>query len=126
MTLFNPTDAHALRERLQHYPDSVVVACYCAAWCDTCRAYQPDFETLATRWPDHTFIWIDIEDHPGLLGDDDVDDFPTILIQTGNGNAFFGEQLPHITHLDRLIQSVQGRQHAVVAGPPSLRDALSV
>jgi hypothetical protein len=36
---------------------------------------------LAARHPDKTFVWIDIEDQADVVGDLDVDNFPTLLMQ---------------------------------------------
>lgn len=119
MTLYNPANLPALRERLDRQ-SGLVVACYCAAWCDTCRDYQPEFARLSTRWPEHTFVWIDIEDHPELLDDHDVEDFPTILIQNSHGTLFFGEQLPYVSHIDRLIKRIQSNDEPIVNSGPSL------
>jgi thiol-disulfide isomerase/thioredoxin len=82
-----------------------VVACLCAAWCDTCRSYQRSFEELAARHPDKQFVWIDIEDQADMLGDIDVENFPTLLIQRGDIVTFFGTMLPDIQLADRLIQA---------------------
>ena len=51
-----------------------LVACYCAAWCDTCTQYRGKFEALALARPDVAFAWIDIEEHPEYLGDEDDED----------------------------------------------------
>lgn len=105
MTVFNPrTDLPALRKRLADHA-GLRIACYCAAWCDTCSEYRPAFEALAARMPEALFIWIDIEDDPEWLGDEDVENFPTLLLQDREGTRFWGTQLPHIEHLERLIRS---------------------
>lgn len=83
--------------------DAWVVACLCAAWCDTCRAYRPAFEQLAATHPDKRFVWIDIEDQADFIGDIDVENFPTLLIQRGDAVAFFGTVLPDAKLADRLI-----------------------
>jgi thioredoxin 1 len=82
-----------------------VVACLCAAWCGTCGAYRAGFEQLAARHPDKTFVWIDIEDQADVVGDLDVENFPTLLLQQGNRVAFFGTMLPDLKVADRLVQS---------------------
>lgn len=124
MTVFDTHNTATLRQQLEQHT-GLVIACYCAAWCDTCAAYQPEFTSLSKQWPQHTFVWVDIEDDPHLLDDHDVDNFPTILIQSAKGNLFFGEQLPYISHLDRLIKSVQHDDAPVVdAGPRALADLL--
>jgi thioredoxin 1 len=83
--------------------DAWIVACLCAAWCDTCRAYRRNFEELAARHPDKRFVWIDIEDQADFVGDIDVENFPTLLIQHADTVAFFGTVLPDTRLADRLI-----------------------
>jgi hypothetical protein len=119
MKLFNPaTDPDALRARLAA-DSGRRVACYCAAWCRTCDAYRPALESLADSLPDWTFIWIDIEDSPEWLGDEDVEDFPTLLVQDAGGTRFWGTQLPQIGHLRRLIEGAAGLP-ALATGPGRL------
>ena len=83
--------------------DAWTVACLCAAWCDTCQAYRATFDTLAARHPLQHFVWIDIEDQADLVGDFDVENFPTLLIQRGDRVAFFGVVLPELRVADRLL-----------------------
>lgn len=85
--------------------DAWVVACLCAAWCGTCNQYRSNFDTLASRHPDKRFVWIDIEDRADVVGDLDVENFPTLLIQRGDNVAFFGTVLPDLQLADRLIQA---------------------
>lgn len=125
MPIYDPQhDLAALHERLQNNDDLLVV-CYCAQWCDTCGQYRHDFSALAERLPQHVFIWVDIEEQPDLLGDEDVENFPTLLLQSGDANLFFGTQLPYISHLEKLLErlddlrAMQSRQ-----GPPPLRPLL--
>ncbi len=85
--------------------DAMLVACLCAAWCGTCSSYRATFEDLALRHPDKTFVWIDIEDQADLVGDLDVDNFPTLLVQRGDTVAFFGTMVPDGGVADRLVQA---------------------
>jgi len=80
-----------------------VVACLCAAWCDACRSYRPNFDAWAEQHPDKHFIWIDIEDQADVVGDLDVENFPTLLIQRGDLVAFYGTVLPEVKLADRLL-----------------------
>lgn len=82
-----------------------VVACLCAAWCGTCGGYRTAFEALAARHPDKTFVWIDIEDQADVVGDLDVDNFPTLLLQKDDTVAFFGTMLPDAALAERLVQA---------------------
>lgn len=80
-----------------------VVACLCADWCDVCRQYRAGFEDLADQHPDKYFLWIDIEDEADIVGDFDVENFPTLLIQRDDTVAFFGTVLPEIRQANRLL-----------------------
>lgn len=62
---------------------------------------------LGQQYSEACFVWVDIEDYPELLGDEDVENFPTIAIVQGEHVRFFGTLLPHIEHLNRLIQTMQ-------------------
>jgi thiol-disulfide isomerase/thioredoxin len=83
------------------------VACLCADWCDTCRAYRKAFEKLARDNAVDAFVWVDIEDDSEWVGDIDVENFPTILICKGETPHFFGTLLPHIDQLAKLLASVK-------------------
>jgi thioredoxin-like negative regulator of GroEL len=85
--------------------DALTVACLCAAWCGTCSSYRATFEELALRHLDKTFVWIDIEDQADIVGDLDVENFPTLLVQRGDTVAFFGTMLPDGAVADRLVQA---------------------
>jgi thioredoxin 1 len=82
-----------------------IVACLCAAWCGTCDSYRATFDELAARHPDKYFVWIDIEDHADVVGDLDVENFPTLLIQHHELVAFFGTMLPDVGVAHRLVQA---------------------
>jgi thioredoxin 1 len=92
-----------------------IVACLCAAWCGTCGTYRAAFETLAARHPDKDFIWIDIEDQADVVGDLDVDNFPTLLIQHEDTVAFFGTMLPDAALADRLVKAQAAQSDAELA-----------
>lgn len=104
--------------------EGLTIACYCAQWCDTCGTYKTDLGALSKRYPQHLFIWVDIEDDPDLLDDFDVENFPTLLIQKSGKNYFFGTMLPHISHLERLIQRIQADDRTV-EGPANLATLLA-
>jgi thioredoxin 1 len=107
-----------------------LVACLCAAWCDTCSSYRSMFEELALRHPDKFFTWIDIEDQAHLIEELDIENFPTILIQHHDTCLFIGTMLPDTNLLHRLISSLEtseGEQATPMAHSKlewSLRDRL--
>jgi thioredoxin 1 len=84
--------------------NALLVACLCADWCGACREYKPLFDSLATKFPNVRFLWVDVEDEADLIDPIEVEDFPTILIASGEKPLFFGTVLPHIETLERLVQ----------------------
>lgn len=82
-----------------------VIACLCAGWCDVCKQYRAGFDALALQYPEHQFVWIDIEDQSDLIGDLDVENFPTILMQRGDTVAFYGTMMPEPRQVARLLEA---------------------
>ena len=91
--------------------EPLLVACLCAQWCRTCDAYRDTLEAVrddlaagpAAAGP--RFAWVDIEDEAALVGDLDIEDFPTILLARGDEVLFFGPVLPHAGTLARFVRS---------------------
>jgi thioredoxin 1 len=82
------------------------VWCLCAAWCRTCDDYRPTFDAaLAALGPAATGAWIDIEDEAALVGDLDVEDFPTLLIARDGRPVFLGPLTPQPGVVARLLRS---------------------
>lgn len=108
-------------------PHALLVTCLCAAWCGSCREYEEKFATLAARHSQHVFVWLDIEEHAHLLDDEDVENFPTVLVQDQHAVRFFGPMLPHIGHLERLLASLLEATDTLppVGQGPDLRAALT-
>ena len=92
-------------------PEPLLVACLCAQWCRTCDAYLDtlaatrDAMRLGHPAAAMRFVWVDIEDESELVGDLDIEDFPTILLARGDRVLFFGPVLPHAQTLDRLVRN---------------------
>jgi len=82
-----------------------LVVCLCAAWCDTCDAYQPVLERAAQQFPQARFVWLDIEDHEDLLGSLDIENFPTLLVAVDDDVRFFGTLTPQPETLARLLRA---------------------
>ena len=106
--------------------DALLVACLCAQWCRTCDAYRDTLvATQAAMRVGHPhaelrFVWVDIEDESELVGDLDIEDFPTILLARGDQVLFFGPVMPHAQTLDRLVRSALDTDLPALA-----RDALA-
>jgi thioredoxin 1 len=86
--------------------DGLTVTCICAEWCGTCRDYRKGFYALAERFPGARFEWLDTEYDAEKVGDREVENFPTLLIQHGADELFYGTLLPHHEHLARLLEKL--------------------
>ncbi len=95
------------------------VACFCAEWCGVCREFRATFDALARERPQLRCVWIDVEDEEDVVGDLDVETFPTVLVAGGGQARFFGPVLPQAGVLGRLVDSLQ----ASPAGPRADQEA---
>lgn len=100
-------------------PEELHVACLCAAWCRTCDAYRPVFEqamaALRQQHPALLARWIDIEDQAELLGDFDVETFPTLVVVVGAQLRFAGALTPQAETLQRVLR--MALESTAPAGP---------
>ena len=62
---------------------------------------------LAKEFPQARFRWLDLEDDAEEVGDREVENFPTILVERDGAELFYGPLLPHHEHLRRLLQSLE-------------------
>ena len=90
----------------------------CADWCGVCKEWRSAFDRAAAEHPADRFVWIDIEDEDDLVGDVDIETFPTLLVGAADRVLFFGPILPQPEHLARLLKSLDGSASAV-ASPES-------
>lgn len=106
-------------------PDSLTwVVCLCADWCGLCRDYQAVFAQMAARYPAFRFAWLDIEEEAELVGDIDVETFPTVLLADAQGTRFFGPLMPQAHTLSRLLDSLQSDSLQVAPHAPATRQLL--
>ncbi|MES2979719.1 MAG: thioredoxin family protein [Pseudomonadota bacterium] len=81
------------------------VVCLCAAWCGVCRDYRSAFDQAAQAHPELKFLWVDVEDEADLVGDAEVETFPTVLIAGAGQIHFVGPLQPQVGSLLRLIEA---------------------
>lgn len=106
-------------------PDAATwVICLCADWCGLCRDYQAVFAQMAERYPGFRFAWLDIEDQADLVGDIDVETFPTVLMADAQGIRFFGPLTPQAHTLSRLLDSLGSASLRVAPHEPATRQLL--
>lgn len=99
------------------------IVCLCAQWCGTCREYTEVFAQLQAAHPGHRYRWIDIEDEADVVGDIDVETFPTLMVAQQGRVLFAGPVLPRLADATRLVE-VQAQRAA--SGDLKLSGALPV
>ena len=89
---------------------TVHLACLCAAWCRTCEAYEPVLQQVvaqvAAEGQRLQVSWIDIEDEADLVGDFDVETFPTLVVVDAKQVRFAGPVTPESDTLLRLLRAL--------------------
>lgn len=98
---------------------SLVVACLCAAWCRTCESYRDVFEAACAELPAGRaqVHWVDIEDEADLIGDLDIETFPTLLIADERAVRFAGPLTPQPETLRRLLRAHLDDARAATVAP---------
>ena len=88
---------------------TVHIACLCAAWCRLCDEYRPMLQALANEFARAGvrahWHWVDIEDEADLIGDLDVETFPTLVIADDSHVRFAGPVTPQRETLQRLLRA---------------------
>ena len=107
LPLLTPVAALAGHPRLATSP--LVVLALCADWCGTCRDFQQMLDRLARARPEIVFAWADIEDDAELVGDIDVESFPTLAVFRAGQALHYGVSLPQEGLVARTIDSLAAR-----------------
>jgi len=100
--------------------NDTLVVCLCAAWCDTCAEFRDTFSRLSRAHPQAAFVWLDVEDDAALVGELDIENFPTLAVFRENAPLFYGVTLPQEGVVARTLSSVLGQDRPVTAVPEEI------
>ena len=103
----------------------LVVLALCAQWCGTCREFRPTLERLAEARRDIVFAWADVEDDAELVGDLDVENFPTLALFRAGVALHYGVSLPHEAVVARLVETLAAATPRAAPGLPAEIEALA-
>ncbi|WP_239663487.1 thioredoxin family protein [Citrobacter koseri] len=98
-----------------------LVACFCADWCSSCQAWRDNFSRLAQKSPEDCFVWLDIDKHPDMIADIDLDILPVMLVQNEEKVYFLGTIKPELSIVEKIIQS---KSLIMNVQKPGIRDFL--
>ncbi len=86
--------------------DRLLVACLCAAWCKACTEFRGTFDKLAAANEGAKFVWLDVEDDSALVGDIEIENFPTLAVFRGDTPLFYGVTMPQEGVVARTLASL--------------------
>ena len=103
-------------------PDPTLhIACLCAAWCRLCDGYRAVIDQVAAEFAGGArplaWHWVDIEDEAEVLGDIDIETFPTLVVFDAERVLFAGVIEPQPETLRRLLRAWLAQADAGQAAP---------
>lgn len=101
------------------------IACLCAAWCSACTVWRPLFDGLAAAGAaGEAWRWIDIEDEDDLVGELEIENFPTLLIARGPTPLFYGPVVPQPAGVVSLVAHARAGRLAPITQAATVALAL--
>ena len=124
------TGALQQNSELQSVPHNRMwVVCLCAAWCRACEDYRSIFasasDLMAPRYLESHFVWFDVEDHADVMGDLEIENFPSVLIADVAGIRFLGPITPQLGTLVRLVEAMHDSAAPIAPHLPETRMILN-
>jgi len=104
----------------QQPAEPLLVVCLCAAWCKTCSEFRDTFDTLAKAQPGARFVWLDVEDDSALVGDIEIENFPTLAVFRGDKPLFYGVTMPQAGVVARTLASLTREDRDPVSVPEEI------
>jgi thioredoxin reductase (NADPH) len=101
-------------------PHGLLVACLCAAWCKTCAEFRDTFDKLARENAGDRYVWVDVEDDSALVGDIEIENFPTLAVFRGDKPLFYGVTMPQEGVVARTLASLAREDRDAVAVPAEI------
>jgi thioredoxin reductase (NADPH) len=100
--------------------DALLVACLCATWCKTCTEFRVTFDKLAAASSDAKFVWLDVEDDSALVGDIEIENFPTLAVFRGDKPVFYGVTMPQEGVVARTLASLNRPDRDAIEVPEEI------
>ena len=100
--------------------DVLLVACLCATWCKTCTEFRDTFDKLAQQNAGAKFVWLDVEDDSALVGDLEIENFPTLAVFRDGAPLFYGVTMPQEGVVARTLAALQREDREPVAVPEEI------
>lgn len=102
--------------------DKPLAVCLCAGWCNNCEEWKNELAQLSDEHRDCCFVWLDIDEHPDMVAEVDLDVLPVLALYKGEEVAFLGPIRPDKQTVSTLIKSARAYSQI---DDPGLRDFLT-
>ena len=99
---------------------ALLVACLCATWCKTCTEFRGTFDKLAKERAGVRFVWLDVEDDSALVGDIEIENFPTLAVFRGDQPLFYGVTMPQEGVVARTLASLMREDRDAIEVPEEI------
>jgi thioredoxin reductase (NADPH) len=100
--------------------DAMLVVCLCATWCKTCTEFQGTFDRLSQSGAGAKFVWLDVEDDSALVGDIEIENFPTLAVFRGGKPLFYGVTMPQEGVVARTLASLAREDRDAIQVPDEI------
>jgi thioredoxin reductase (NADPH) len=100
--------------------NGLLVACLCATWCKTCTEFRGTFDKLAKENAGAKFVWLDVEDDGALVGDIEIENFPTLAVFRGDKPLFYGVTMPQEGVVQRTLASLKRDDREAIQVPAEI------
>lgn len=88
-------------------PSSYQISILCAEWCGVCREFSEHLQAFSSKRTEFQISWIDIEESPEWDDRVEVENFPTLYIENGNGEVVFSGSIePDPAQFERLLDAI--------------------
>ena len=98
----------------------LLVVCLCAIWCKTCTEFRGTFDKLAQSQPWARFVWLDIDDDGALVGEVEIENFPTLAVFRGATPLFYGVTMPQEGVVARTLTHLKGADRETIKVPDEI------
>jgi thioredoxin reductase (NADPH) len=98
----------------------LLVTCLCASWCTTCSEFRDTFDRLQKAHGAAKFVWLDVEGDSALMGEIEIESFPTLAVFRGETALFYGVTMPHEAVVARTLASLMRADASAVAVPEEI------
>lgn len=83
--------------------DSLTVVKFSAAWCGPCKQIKPDFDRIASTYPNVSFLSCDVDDYYNIAMENSIQNLPTFVFYKA-GTILGGVLGPNMAAVEKAVK----------------------